>query len=125
MSKPHEWKEAIWRDLVNQVRAGRNLKPEAWPSGGRCAVALSFDCDHETNGLRDGGLSPARLSWGELGSRRGIPRIRAAHNRHGYKASFSTPAVSVLLHPDEQRNLAIAGSPPMPTLRATAPGRPD
>ncbi|MCA1775162.1 MAG: polysaccharide deacetylase, partial [Loktanella sp.] len=109
MSEPHEWNEATWRGLVNQVRAGRTLRPDAWPGGARCAVALSFDSDHETNELRDGGLSPARLSWGEFGARRGMPRIRAALDRHGYRASFFVPAVSALLHPDEQRGLAQDG----------------
>lgn len=107
--KPHEWTEATWRSKVNRVRAGRNLLPAAWPGGARCAVALSFDSDHETNELRDGGRSIARLSWGEYGARRGIGRIRAALARHDAKASFFVPAVSALLHPDEQRSLADDG----------------
>ena len=106
MSEPFEWDEATWRGRVNQVRAGRNLLPASWPGGARCAVALSFDSDHETNELRDGGLSPARLSWGEFGARRGIPRIRKVLDRHGVKASFFVPAVSALLHPEEQKSLA-------------------
>ncbi|WP_174802609.1 polysaccharide deacetylase family protein [Martelella limonii] len=106
MSEPFEWDEATWRGRVNQVRAGRNLLPAKWPGGARCAVALSFDSDHETNELRDGGLSPARLSWGEFGARRGIPRIRKVLDRHGVKASFFVPAVSALLHPEEQKSLA-------------------
>lgn len=109
MSEPHEWDEGTWRGLVGQLRAGRNLKPAAWSNGARCAVAISFDSDHETNELRDGGRSPARLSWGEFGTRRGIPRIRAALDRHGFKASFFVPAVAALLHPDEQRALAQDG----------------
>lgn len=106
---PHDWAEPEWRALVGQVRAGRNLKPPHWPGGARCAVALSFDSDHETNELRDGGASISRLSWGEYGARRGIPRIRAALDRFGAKASFFVPAVSALLHPDEQRSLADEG----------------
>jgi peptidoglycan-N-acetylglucosamine deacetylase len=43
------------------VRAGRSLRPTSWPGGARCAVALSFDSDHETNELRDGGKS--RYCW--------------------------------------------------------------
>ncbi|MAM11336.1 MAG: polysaccharide deacetylase [Rhizobiaceae bacterium] len=109
MSEPYEWDEATWRGRVNQVRAGRSLLPKAWPGGARCAVALSFDSDHETNELRDGGESPARLSWGEFGARRGIPRIRKVLDRFGAKASFFVPAVSALLHPEEQRSLADDG----------------
>lgn len=109
MTNPHDWDEHTWRGLVNKVRAGRSLKPAQWPGGARCAVALSFDSDHETNELRDGGASIARLSWGEYGARRGISRIRAALNRHDAKATFSVPGVSALLHPDEQRELAVEG----------------
>ncbi|WP_163849998.1 polysaccharide deacetylase family protein [Pseudooceanicola aestuarii] len=107
--KPHEWDEKTWRGLVGQVRAGRNLLPDRWPGGARCAVALSFDSDHETNELRDGGASIGRLSWGEYGARRGIPRIRRVLDRHGVKASFFVPAVAALLHPEEQRSLAEQG----------------
>ena len=109
MSEPHEWDEPVWRGLVDRVRAGRSLLPQNWPGGARCAVALSFDSDHETNELRDGGKSVARLSWGEYGARRGVPRIRAALARHGLRATFFVPAVSALLHPEEQRALADEG----------------
>jgi peptidoglycan/xylan/chitin deacetylase (PgdA/CDA1 family) len=109
MTEPHEWDEAEWRGRVARVRAGLNLLPDRWPGGARCAVALSFDSDHETNELRDGGLSVARLSWGEYGSRRGIPRIRRALARHDVHATFFVPAVSALLHPDEQRALVAEG----------------
>ncbi|MCG6113293.1 MAG: polysaccharide deacetylase [Paracoccus sp.] len=109
MMDPHEWPEDVWRAKVGAVRAGRSLLPERWPGGARCAVALSFDSDHETNELRDGGHSVARLSWGEFGARRGIPRIRQVLDRHGAKATFFVPAVAALLHPDEQRALAQDG----------------
>ncbi|MCA0941619.1 polysaccharide deacetylase [Yangia mangrovi] len=109
MSEPHEWDEAQWRGLVGQVRAGRSLLPERWPGGARCAVALSFDSDHETNELRDGGTSIARLGWGEYGARRGIPRIKQVLDRFDVKASFFVPAVAALLHPEEQRMLAQEG----------------
>jgi peptidoglycan/xylan/chitin deacetylase (PgdA/CDA1 family) len=109
MSDPHTWPEAVWRPRVEQIRAGRSLLPARWPGGARCAVALSFDSDHETNELRDGAKSLARLSWGEYGARRGIPRIEAVLDRHDARASFFVPAVSALLHPEEQRRLVGAG----------------
>ncbi|MCA0998169.1 polysaccharide deacetylase family protein [Alloyangia pacifica] len=109
MSEPYEWEEAQWRGMVEQVRAGRSLLPERWPGGARCAVALSFDSDHETNELRDGGTSIARLGWGEYGTRRGIPRIKKVLDRFDVKASFFVPAVAALLHPEEQRMLAQEG----------------
>lgn len=109
MTEPHEWPEEHWRARVGHIRAGRGLRPESWPGGAKCAVALSFDSDHETNELRDGAESLARLSWGEYGARRGIPRIRAVLDKHGVKASFFVPGVSALLHPEEQRELVAEG----------------
>lgn len=107
--EPYTWPEPQWRALVNQVRAGRSLLPERWPNGARCAVALSFDSDHETNELRDGAHSIARLGWGEYGARRGIPRIKSVLDRFDVKASFFVPGVAALLHPEEQRMLAQEG----------------
>jgi len=106
---PWQWPEARWRAAVDRVRAGRPLRPETWPGGARCAVALSFDSDHETNELRDGGASVARLSWGQYGARVGVPRITALLARHDVRATFYVPAVTALLHPDEQRGLIVAG----------------
>ncbi len=106
---PWQWNEETWRGKVEAVRAGRSLKPETWPGGARCAVALSFDSDHETNELRDGATSVARLSWGEYGTRQGVPRIRKVLDRFGVKASFFVPAVAALLHPEEQASLAAEG----------------
>ena len=73
--EPWQWPEEQWRRIVAHVRAGRSLRPRAWKDGARCAVALSFDSDHETNELRDGGKSIGRLSWGQYGHRVGVPRI--------------------------------------------------
>lgn len=106
---PWRWPEDRWRSAVERVRAGRPLRPAAWPNGARCAVALSFDSDHETNELRDGGRSIGRMSQGEYGSRRGVPRILDALARHGAPATFFIPAVSGLLHPDEPRACVDAG----------------
>ncbi|MFI4986794.1 MAG: polysaccharide deacetylase [Alphaproteobacteria bacterium] len=107
--EPWQWPEEHWRKLVNRVRAGRALRPKAWQGGARCAVALSFDSDHETNELRDGGKSIGRLCWGEYGTRVGVPRILKILDRYGVKASFYVPAVSALLHPEEQRRITAAG----------------
>src|SRR5262249_5789321 len=103
--EPWQWPEEHWRKLVNQVRAGRGLRPKTWKGGARCAVALSFDSDHETSDLRDGGKSIGRLSWGQYGNRVGVPRILKLLDSHGIKATFYVPAVTALLHPDEQRRV--------------------
>jgi peptidoglycan-N-acetylglucosamine deacetylase len=107
--QPWQWKEEQWRRLVNRVRAGRPLRPTAWEGGARCAVALSFDSDHETNELRDGGQSIGRLSQGQYGARQGVPRILEILGRAGVKASFYVPAVTALLYPDEQRRVIAEG----------------
>jgi peptidoglycan/xylan/chitin deacetylase (PgdA/CDA1 family) len=107
--EPWQWEEPEWRRRVGQVRAGRSLRPTTWPSGARCAVALSFDSDHETNELRDGGKSIGRMSQGEYGSRVGVPRILRLLASTGVPASFFVPGVSALLHPEEQRRVVAEG----------------
>lgn len=105
----HSWSEAEWRGVVGRVRAGRSLRPAAWPGGARCAVALSFDCDHETFELGGGGRAVGRLAWGEFGRRVGVPRILDLLERHQVRASFFVPAVSGLIDPDEPRRIVRAG----------------
>ncbi|TIU15028.1 MAG: polysaccharide deacetylase, partial [Mesorhizobium sp.] len=103
--EPWGWCEETWRQRVGKVRAGRSLKPASWKGGARCAVALSFDCDHETSELVLGGNSIGRLSAGEYGSRVGVPRILNTLKRNGISATFFIPAVSALLHEDEARRI--------------------
>jgi len=106
---PWQWPEERWRGIVNRVRAGRPLRPQRWPGGARCAVALSFDSDHETNELREAGESIGRLSQGQYGNRQGIPRILEILRKHGTPASFFVPAVTALLYPDEQKRVVAEG----------------
>jgi peptidoglycan/xylan/chitin deacetylase (PgdA/CDA1 family) len=107
--EPWQWPEATWRRIVDSVRAGRPLKPKSWPGGARCAVALSFDSDHDTGELRQGGKSISRLSQGQYGNRQGIPRIHALLAKYSIPASFFVPAVVAMLYPDEQRKAVAEG----------------
>ena len=107
--EPWQWPEETWRRIVGRASAGRSLAPASWPGGARCAVSLSFDADHETIPLREADESPMRLSQGQYGSRRGIPRIRALLAREDIQATFFYPAVSALLHPEEVRAVADEG----------------
>ena len=107
--KPWQMPESEWRDKINRVRAGRHLRPSAWPEDARCAVALSFDCDHESYELGNGGASPGRLAWGEFGRRVGVPRILDILQRHAATASFFMPAVCALIDPSETRRIVDAG----------------
>ncbi|MCC1493139.1 polysaccharide deacetylase [Cognatishimia sp. F0-27] len=106
---PHTWPEARWRGIVNRVRAGKALTPAHWPGGAPAALALSFDCDHETFEMGGGGTAIGRLGWGEYGRRAGVPRILDRLKRHDARASFFIPAVSALIDPDEPRRIADAG----------------
>src|SRR5688572_21434502 len=106
---PWQWPEATWRSIVDRVRAGRPLKPRSWPGGARCAVALSFDSDHDTSELRQGGTSIGRLSQGQYGNRQAVPRILALLAKHSVPASFFVPAVVAMLYPDEQRRVVAEG----------------
>ncbi len=106
---PHLWPETRWRSLVGRVRAGRRLRPPVWKDGARSAVALSFDADHETFEMGQGGEAMGRLAWGEFGRRVGVPRILSLLEKHAVPASFFVPAVSALIDPDEPRRLTAAG----------------
>jgi len=108
-ARPWETTEEDWRAAIGAARAGRALKPASWPGGAKCAVALSFDCDHETFELGAGGRAVGRLAWGEFGRRVGVPRILDVLRRHEVPASFFMPAVCALIDPDETRRLADAG----------------
>ncbi len=108
-AQPWLWPEVEWRRRVDQVRAGRSLKPDGWLGGARCAVALSFDSDHETNELRDGGRSIGRMSWGQYGNRVGVPRILDVLHKASIPATFFVPAVTAMLYPDEQRRVIAEG----------------
>jgi len=107
--EPWQWPEAHWRKLVNQVRAGRSLRPKTWKNGARCAFAISFDSDHETNELREGGKSIGRMAWGQYGNRVGVPRILKLLKKYDVPGTFYVPAVAALLHPDEQRQVIAEG----------------
>ena len=106
---PWQWPEERWRGIVERVRAGRSLKPREWPGGARCAVALSFDSDHEASELRDAGESAGRLSQGQYGNRQAMPRILDILGSLDVMASFFVPAVTALLYPDEQRRVVAEG----------------
>jgi len=78
------------------------LAPWQWPEE-RWRGVVAFDSDHETTELRDAGESAGRLSQGQYGNRRAMPRILDILGSHDVKASFFVPAVTALLYPDEQR----------------------
>jgi peptidoglycan/xylan/chitin deacetylase (PgdA/CDA1 family) len=94
---------------MNRARAGRSLKPTTWPNDAKCAVALSFDSDHDTFELRDGGKSISALSQGHFGPRQGIPRILRLLAEKAIPATFFVPAITALHYPDEQRALIAEG----------------
>ncbi len=107
--EPWQWPDDRWQAIVDKVRAGRSLTPKSWKDGAKCAVAISFDSDHETSTLRWGQSSPGKLSQGQYGGRVAIPRIRKLLAKHDVKASFFVPAVVAKIHPDEQRGLVDEG----------------
>ncbi|OEU96963.1 polysaccharide deacetylase family protein [Streptomyces oceani] len=108
-AEPWEWTEPTWRRHVHRVRAGRGLLPRQWPGGARCAVAVSFDSDHETPALRDGETRPGKLAQGEYGARVAVPKILDILRQHAVPASFYMPAVCALLRPWEARAYVEAG----------------
>jgi peptidoglycan/xylan/chitin deacetylase (PgdA/CDA1 family) len=109
IERPWELSESEYRQIIGKVRAGRRLAPEHWPDDCDFAVALSFDCDHETFELGVGRAAVGRLSWGEYGRRVGVPRILDALERQAVPASFFMPAVCAKLDPGESRRIIDAG----------------
>jgi peptidoglycan/xylan/chitin deacetylase (PgdA/CDA1 family) len=106
---PWQWPEERWRAVAGRIRPGRSLTPRRWKDGARVAVGISFDSDHESAELRDGGTSIGRMSQGHYGNRVAIPRILKLLEKHAVPASFFVPAVCALLYPDEQRRLVKEG----------------
>jgi peptidoglycan/xylan/chitin deacetylase (PgdA/CDA1 family) len=107
--EPWKMPEQEWRRKVDRVRAGRSLKPLIWPTHAKCAVALSFDCDHESFELGGGGSAVGRLAWGEFGRRVGVPKILQVLARHNVPASFFMPAVCALIDPSEAPRIRDSG----------------
>lgn len=83
--------------------------PSRWKNGARMAVAISFDSDHETFELRNGGVSISRLSQGQYGARRGMPRILALLEKYQVPASFFMPAVAAMINSDEVKQVVAGG----------------
>lgn len=108
-TEPWKTQEDEWRRMISRVRAGSSLAPSTWPGGARCAVAFSFDCDHECFELGGGGNTIGRLAWGEFGRRVGVPRILDILKRHEVPATFFLPAVCALIDPTEAPRITDAG----------------
>ena len=106
--EPWEWKEPVWRGIVESARAGRSLRPKAL--AGRRTLRgreFSFDADHETIPLRDADLEPDAHQPRPDGNRQGVPRLRALMQRaEAVPVTFFYPAVSALLHQEEVRGVA-------------------
>lgn len=105
---------------INRVRAGRSLKPDAWPGGARVAVAFSLDVDNETpilaadtdEGMFAGlGVGSSTLEWSlrEYGARRGIVSLTEIFDRHGVPATYFMPAVSLMAAPEMAEVIKRAG----------------
>ncbi|MPR64285.1 polysaccharide deacetylase [Ochrobactrum intermedium] len=109
IDRPWVWDEKIWRQKLNKVRAGRSLKPVCWKNGAKMAVAISFDSDHETFELKNGGDSVGRMSQGQYGPRAGMPRILRVLEQYNVPASFFMPAVSAMINADEVKAVVSAG----------------
>lgn len=109
-SEPWNWSEETVRSAVNQVRAGRNLNPPAWPGNAKVAVLLSFDVDNETvYGLRTGEVSIGPLSQGQYGSRVALPRVLKLLEENDLPATFFFPAWSLKLAPEQAELIKAPG----------------
>src|SRR5215468_2268514 len=103
------WPENKVFEIVNHIRAGRDLTPKQWPNNARVAVGLSFDFDNETPPLRDGQVSPGLMAQGEYGARAGLPRILRLLDQYQIPATFFIPAMSAKLHPEGVKDILSKG----------------
>jgi peptidoglycan/xylan/chitin deacetylase (PgdA/CDA1 family) len=96
-----QWSPDEIKQLVNRVRAGKDLTPKSWPDGARVAVSLSFDIDTEPVwiGFQEQS-SPSYMSRGEYGVRAGLPRVLKLLEKHDLPATFFIPAMTLELHPE-------------------------
>ena len=95
-----EWSDDSVFKVVNAVRAGRSLRPKAWPNGGRVAVLFSFDVDNETVSIRFGEPTIGALSQNEYGARVGLPRVVALFDKYQIPVTYFIPAMSARIHPE-------------------------
>ena len=95
-----EWTDDSVFKVVNAVRAGRSLKPKAWPNRARVAVLFSFDVDNETVAIRFGEPTIGALSQDEYGARVGLPRIVALFDKYQIPVTYFIPAMSARIHPE-------------------------
>jgi peptidoglycan/xylan/chitin deacetylase (PgdA/CDA1 family) len=110
VAEPWNWSEERVRSAVDQVRAGRDLNPDAWPGGARVAVLLSFDVDNETvQGLRTGSVSIGPLSQGEYGARVALPRVVRLVDTEAVPSTFFFPAWSLKLAPEQAGVIQASG----------------
>jgi peptidoglycan/xylan/chitin deacetylase (PgdA/CDA1 family) len=106
---PWKWPESRVFEVVNRVRAGRDLTPKRWPNNARVAVGLSFDFDNETPSLRDNQSSPGLMSQGEYGARAGLPRVLRLLDEYQIPATFFIPAMSAKIHSSGVKEILARG----------------
>jgi peptidoglycan/xylan/chitin deacetylase (PgdA/CDA1 family) len=95
--------------VVNAVRAGKSLKPAAWPGGAKVAVLFSFDADNETISLRFGEPTVGHLSQMQYGARIGLDRILTLIDAKQIPATFFIPSVSLSITPEMAAKIKKSG----------------
>ena len=77
-------------------------------AGPRLTVALTFDHDSLSDGIRRGD-SPVKLSHAEFGHRVGVPRILELLAREAIPATWFVPGHTLVTYPDDTAAILAAG----------------
>lgn len=77
-------------------------------SSPRLTIALTFDSDAISDGIRRGD-SPVKLSHGEFGPRVGVPRILSLLERAGIRSTWFVPGHTLVTFPDSTDAIVAGG----------------
>src|SRR5262249_29900741 len=99
-----------WRSLrsIRPALRSRRAYDAGMPDLHRLTVALTFDHDSLSDGIRRGD-SPIKMSHAEFGHNVGVPRILELLAREGVRSSWFIPGATLELYPGDTERILAGG----------------